>query len=162
MASLRTRLIQAMKGQPWMTSNQICHLLPEGYTPEVSKALHCMVNASVAESRPSERGKRLEFKLIERNNPLERGSVRRFIEANPGLTADEIADRIPCRKQTVLEYVRNAYRDERMAREKNEAGEWMYTLIEDSKLPFGMQNPTRFMFEQLLKNARNNKQISCN
>lgn len=162
MPSLRTKIVEAMKGKDWLTSNQICHLMPGGYTPEVSKTLHNMVNSSIAESRPSAKGKRREFKLITRNVPMERGTVRRFIEENPGLTADEISNQIPCRKQTVLEYVRNALRDERISREKNDDGDWVYTMIEDSKLPFGMQNPTRFMFEQLLKSARNNKQISCN
>lgn len=162
MSSLRTRITQVMKGKEWLTSSQISHLLSDVTAPEVGKTLHTMVHSSHAESRPAPKGRRKEFRLIERDIPLERGTVRRFITANPGLTVNEIADRIPCRKQTVLEYIRNAFRDEKMSREKNEFGEWMYTMLEGSKLPYGMQNPLRFMFEQLLKSARNNKQISCN
>lgn len=162
MPSLRTKIVEAMKGKDWLTSNQICRLIPESCTPAVSKTLHNMVNASIAESRPSAKGKRREFKLMTINLPIARGAVRRFIEENPGLTADEIAERIPCRKQQVIEYVRNALRYERISREKNEYGEWVYTMIEDGRLPFGMQNPVRFMFEELLKSARNNKQMSCN
>lgn len=162
MATLQNRLIEAMRGKEWMTSNQICHLLPEGYNPEVSKILHYMVGMSLAESRPTKRGKKREFKLISVNCSIPRGTVRRFISENPGLTVEEISNGIPCRKATVNEYLRNAMRDERVTREKNDKGQWAYTMKEENNLPFGMQNPTRFMFEELLKSARNNKQISCN
>lgn len=145
-----------------MTSSQISHLLADTIAPDVSKTLHYMVGLSQAESRPTKHGKRREFRLISVNCGMPRGTVRRFISENPGLTVEEISQGIPCRKATVNEYLRNAMRDDRVTREKNEEGIWAYTIKEETKLPFGMQNPTRFMFEELLKSVRNNKQISCN
>lgn len=162
MTTLKNKVIDAMRDNEWMTSNQISKLITDACAPEVSKILHYMVGMSFAESRPTKRGKRREFKLISVNCSIPRGTVRRFISENPGLTVEEISNGIPCRKATVNEYLRNAMRDERVTREKNENGQWAYTMNEENNLPFGMQNPTRFMFEELLKSARNNKQISCN
>lgn len=163
MATARSKVIKALQDNAgWMTARKVSEFCDDLSASYAGKVLYNMECAAIVESRSNPEGKRREYRLRESLSRLPRGTVKAFIEDNPGLTIDEIASGIPCRKQTVFEFVRNSIRDGRMTRTKNDSGEWCYTAPKFVDMPFGCANPLTMAFNQAIAKVRSGKQISCN
>lgn len=160
MKTARATIKDLMVASDWLTARQISD--ETGLEIDAtSKNLFAMHRDGIIEAKalPGGGTKKL-FRIARIKEPMPRGSVRDYITKNPGLTIKQIARGLDCRVGTVNEFIRNAVRDDRIIRTKNEDGLYIHTMREISNHAFGKGNPLRNLFEQCLLNAR--KQISCN
>lgn len=155
MATLRTRVIAAMResGKEWISARETAEISGDK-TNDVSKALHSMVREGFCESKAIAGGcgTKRQFKLLKRA-PLPRGTVAEFIRENPGLTAKEIAEGIPCALPTVNEYIRNAVQTGVVIR-SGKKGSYTYVSANKEHATFGCANELTALFNRCLKSVR--------
>lgn len=141
-----------------MTIRQLCKETGLG-SQQVSHCIYKMkISGYIAEN--GTKGGRKVYCINSKKTHLPRGTVRAYLEKHPGLTVDELAEGIPCRRPTVFEYLKNAFRDAKVLRSKNDDGEWIYEIAPDLEMTFGCANPLTMMFNKAISNVRANMQTN--
>lgn len=153
--TIKEQIIKTMGYESEMTARKISELsgIPR---EDVSKCLHTMVRKGQAVDCGTKGGRKL-YTLTGSRAVLPRGAIRKYIRENPGLTVAQIVSGMPCRKNTAESYIRNAFRDGYLARSVNQNGEFTWSVIETTEMPFGCGNPLTLMFNHALAEVRKNQ-----
>lgn len=152
--TIRSDVIDLLRFNGPMSMSRIYELISmEGTKTSLSSKLSKMVLEGDI-SMSGERGKRI-YSLVSKK--IARGTVRKFIEDNPGLTIEQIARGIPCSTATAREYIRVAACNGIVIRKKNSDGEFTHSIKPESEYRFGCANPLTMMFNQRINEARLNK-----